>query len=127
MHRQLAGITAVYAFILALGLAASAAAQAPANATGTWELTTMTSENGPVLGGIIQTLALKQDHARKLTGRMGSHRVAGSVNGDKIEFTVSVKGHDGRTSSEKYAGTISGDSMKGTVNGGMSWHAERRK
>jgi hypothetical protein len=40
MHRKLAGITGVCTFILALGLAAFAAAQAPANATGNWELTT---------------------------------------------------------------------------------------
>jgi hypothetical protein len=41
MHRKLEG--GVCTFILALGLAAFAAAQAPANATGTWELETMTS------------------------------------------------------------------------------------
>jgi hypothetical protein len=127
MHRKLAGITGVCTFILALGLAAFAAAQAPANATGTWELTTTTSSSGPIGGMISQTLTLKQDHAGKLTGRMGSHRVTGSVNGDKIEFTVSFRGRNGHTVSQKYTGTISGDSMKGAVNAGAPWTAKRRK
>jgi hypothetical protein len=129
MHRKLAGITGVCTFILALGLAASAAAQAPANAAGTWELTTTTSSSGLIGGMISQTLTLKQDHAGKLTGTLegrGHPHVTGSVNGDKIEFTVSFSGRDGHTTSEKYTGTISGDSMKGTVNG-ANWTAKRRK
>jgi hypothetical protein len=129
MHRKLAGITGVCTFILALGLAAFAAAQAPANATGTWELTTTTSSSGLIGGMISQTLTLKQDHAGKLTGTLegrGHPHVTGSVNGDKIEFTVSFSDRDGHTTSEKYTGTISGDSMKGTVNG-ANWTAKRRK
>jgi hypothetical protein len=58
---------------------------------------------------------------------MDSHRVAGSVNGDKIEFTMSLRDGDGHTSSQKYTGTISGDSMRGTVNAGAPWHAKRQK
>jgi hypothetical protein len=130
MHRKVAGITGACTFILALGLAALAAAQAPANATGTWELTTMTSWVGPLFGGVSQTLTLKQDHAGKLTGTLegrGHPQVTGSVNGTKIEFIVSFRGRNGHTTSEKYTGTISGDSMKGTVNGGAPWHAKRRK
>ena len=127
MHRKLAGITGVYTFILALGLAAFAAAQAPANATGTWELIMTTSSSGPIGGMISQTLTLKQDHAGKLTGRMGSHRVTGSVNGDKIEFTESFRGRNGHAVSQKYTGTISGDSMKAAVNAGAPWTAKRRK
>jgi hypothetical protein len=127
MHRKLAGITSVCASILALGLATFAAAQAPANTTGTWELETMTSWTGPLLAGVSQKLTLKQDHAGKLTGRMGSHQLTGSVNGDKIAFTVSFRSRNGHTSSQKYTGTISGDSMKGTVNAGAPWNAKRRK
>lgn len=130
MHRKVAGITRVCTFILTLGLAAFAAAQVPANVTGTWELETMTSWNGPILGGLSQTLTLKQDHAGKLTGTLegrGHPHVTGSVNGDKIEFTVSSKGHDGHTIRYKYSGTISGDSMKGTMKDGSPWNAKRRK
>ena len=87
----------------------------------------MTSLSGPIVGGVSQTLTLKQDHAGKLTGRMGSHRVTGRVTGEKIEFAVSFRGRDGHTLSEKYTGTISDDSMKGTVNAGAPWHAKRRK
>jgi hypothetical protein len=76
---------------------------------------------------ISQALTLKQDHAGKLTGRMGSHRVTGSVIGDKIQFTASFRGRNGHTLSQKYTGTIPGDSMKGTVNAGAPWHAKRRK
>lgn len=127
MHRNPAGITGVCTFILALGLAAFAAVQASANATGTWQLTTMTSWTGPLLAGLSDTLTLRQDHAGKLSGRMSSHRVKGSVNGDKIELTVSFRDPDGHTSSRKYTGTISGDSMEGTVNDGALWHAKRQK
>lgn len=126
MHRKLAGITGVCTF-MALGLAAFAAAQAPANAAGTWQLTTMTSSSGPLLAGLSDTLTLRQDHAGKLTGHMGSHRVKGSVNGGKIELTVSFTGPDGHTLNQKYTGTISGESMEGTVNAGASWHAKRLK
>ena len=130
MHRKLVGITGVCAFVLALGLAAFAAAQAPANATGTWELTTMTSPAGNIIGGIMQTLTLRQDDAGKLTGTLESQHVTevtGSVKGDKIDFTVRFTDRDGQTSSQKYTGTISGDSMRGSVNDGAPWHAKRRK
>lgn len=130
MHRKLAGIAGVCTFILALGLAAVAAAQAPANATGTWELTTMTSWTGSPLASVSQTLTLKQDDAGKLTGTLESQHVTevtGTVKGDKIDFTVRFTDHNGHTSSQKYTGTISGESMKGTVNDGAPWHAKRRK
>lgn len=130
MRRKLVGITGVCTFILALGLAASAAAQAPPNATGTWQLATMTSWIGSPLGGFVQTLTLKQDLAGKLTGTLegrGHPQVTGSVNGNTIEFTVSFRGRNGQTSSQKYTGTISGDSMEGKANDGAPWHAKRRK
>ena len=130
MRRKLAGIAGVCTFVLALGLAAVAAAQASANATGTWELTTMTSWTGSPLAGVNQTLTLKQDDAGKLTGTLESQHVTevtGTVKGDKIDFAVRFTDRNGHTSSQKYTGTISGESMKGTVNDGAPWHAKRRK
>ena len=126
MRRKLAGVRGVCTFVLVLGLAAFAAAQAPANATGTWELVTETSSVGPILGMLGQTLTLKQDRAGKLTGTLGDHKVTGSVKGDKIEFTVSFKDRSGHTVVEKYTGTISGNSMKSTGRS-MKWTATRKK
>ncbi len=133
MHRKIAGIAGACTFVLALSFAAFAAAQAPANATGKWQL----SMQGP-RGAMNRTMTVKQDDAGKLTGtieanfggRQFTQQLTGSVTGDKVEFTVTFTMRNGGTRSQKYTGTISGDSMKGTVDfmgNPLDWTATRQK
>lgn len=133
MRKTIAGIAGVCTFVLVLGFAALAAAQAPASASGKWQL----SMEGP-RGTFNRTLTLKQDDAGKLTGTIESNfggqqrtqQVTGTVAGDKIEFTVTFTMRNGDTRSQKYTGTISADSMKGTVDfmgNPVDWTATRQK
>ncbi len=118
------------AFTLAFGwLLISAgtalAADAPAKVAGTWEM----SYEGP-RGTITQTLKLQQDDGTikgTLTGRRGESPLDGSVEGNKVSFTVTRETPRGSFTLE-YTGTVDGDSMKGMVHSQRfdgEWMAKR--
>jgi hypothetical protein len=102
--------------ILVMG-AGKALADEPANAAGTWE---MTSE-GPN-GAMTSTLTIQQDGATikgTLTGRRGDAPLEGTVTGNQVSFTVKRHAQNGDTMVMEYTATIDGNSMKGKV------HSER--
>ena len=116
MYRKLIALAGVSMVVLALGLAALVRAQAPANAAGTWQVTTQ----GPRgRGTLTQTMTIELGGAGKLTGtlnsRLGTQKLVGTVTGDKVEFTTSFTTRKWGTFNRKYTGTVSGDTMKGTV------------
>lgn len=122
--------TCFVAFALAFGwLLISAgtalAADEPAKVAGTWEM----SFEGP-RGTFTRTLKLQQDGSTikgTLTGRRGEAPLEGSVEGNKISFTVTRETPNG-TFTLEYAGTVDGDSMKGTVHSQRfdgEWTAKR--
>lgn len=95
--------------------------------TGVWDMTLQSQE-----GTAHPTITLNQA-GEKITGiyegKIGSSKVTGTIQGNDIKFTVSLKFQD-VTYSVSYAGTVSGDSMKGTTrfgNGGTgTWSARKR-
>jgi hypothetical protein len=124
-----------YTYSLALALACAALlvwggkiiAAESANAAGTWEM----SFEGP-RGTMTRALTIQQDGSTikgTLEGRRGEAPLEGSVQGNKISFTVKRETPRG-TMTLQYNGTIDGDSMKGTVEGGRfngNWTAKRAK
>ncbi len=117
------------AALCVVGLAFSlvAAAQEPAKVAGNWEM----SMEGP-RGTMTQTLALEQDGKNlkgTLKGQRGEAPVTGTLDGNKITFTVTRETPNG-TRTMEYTGTVDGDAMKGTVKFGqrdVEWTAKRAK
>jgi hypothetical protein len=108
------------ALLLACGLLilgqAVVAAEKPANVAGTWEMTAE-GRNGPMT----QTLTIQQDGTTikgTLSGRRGDAPLEGTVEGNKVNFTVKRDTPNG-TFTLEYSATVDGDSMTGTV------HSER--
>lgn len=109
------------ALVLALGLpliwaSTATAADEPANVAGTWEIT-----SGGPRGSRTQTLTIQQDGTAikgTISGRRGERAFEGTVEGNKLNFTVSIETPN-RTFTLEYSGTVDGDSIKGTV------HSER--
>ena len=103
------------------------AAEEPANAAGTWEMTS-TGANGPMT----QTLTIQQDGSKikgTLTGRRGDMPFEGTITGNKISFTIKRETPNG-TFTIEYSATIEGDSMKGTAHSerfDREWTAKRTK
>lgn len=99
------------ACFLVLSLAYVARAQ-DANVAGAWDLSAP-GRDGNVM---TQTMTLQQD-GQKLTGAIKSQRgdapVTGTIMGNNIAFTVSRKTPNGDFNID-YTGTVDGDSMKGT-------------
>ena len=129
MRKRITGIAGVCAFIFVLGFAAMAAPKLPANAGGTWKMSLIDPQ-----GTGTATLTLKQGSGGKLTGTLqipsASGPVKGTVSGDEVDFSVSLKMPGGQTFPSHWNATISGDSMKGTskigAHGG-NWTATRQK
>jgi len=115
------GKTCLMALALACGVstvlsARTFAADAPANAAGSWEMSVETPR-----GSFTQALTIQQDGAAikgTLKGQRGDAPLEGSVAGNKISFTVKRETPNG-TFTIEYSGTIDGDSMAGTS------HSER--
>jgi hypothetical protein len=103
------------------------AAEAPAKVDGTWDMEAKNSR-----GTFNRTLTLKQDGSTIkgiLTGISGTSPLEGSVNGNKISFTVKRETPNG-TFTMEYTGTVDGDTMKGTTHSaGLDgeWTATRAK
>jgi hypothetical protein len=100
----------------------TAAADAPANVAGTWNI----KVSGEA-GSANQTIELKQDGG-KISGTFKGPRqsgpVEGTVDGNNIQFHVRTR------VPLDYTGTVDGDTMKGTMSGhGKTgdWTAARAK
>jgi hypothetical protein len=95
--------------------------------TGTWQMTVESPQ-----GTAHPSLVLKQD-GEKLTGtykgRIGESRLEGTVNNDRIRFTVTLKFQD-QPFVITYTGTVEQDTMKGTAQfgeaGSGNWSAQRK-
>jgi hypothetical protein len=96
--------------------------------TGTWDLTVETQD-----AIASPSIALKQEGEKisgTYQGRMGKSNVEGTVKGDDIRFTLTLKFQD-VVYTVTYTGTVGDDSMKGTVSFGDTrsgaWSAKRRR
>jgi hypothetical protein len=118
------------AIVVACGLllfcgAQPLAAQEAANVAGTWEMTSQ----GP-RGPMTQTLTIQQDGGKikgTLKGMRGETPFEGTVEGNKIHFTITRETKNG-TMTMEYSATVDGDSMKGTTHsdfGDREWTAKR--
>jgi hypothetical protein len=126
MHRKICLLAFALAWGVLLALGGSVlAAEEPAKVAGSWELTF----EGP-RGTRTQTLTIQQDGSKikgTLTGQRGESPLEGSVDGNKISFTVTRETPNG-TFTIEYNGTVEGDSMKGTMHNQMfdgQWSAKR--
>ena len=111
------------AFLVAvLFVCAAAAADAPANVAGNWQIS-VTGDAGTAQ----QTIVLTQD-GNKLTGTFKGPRQSGpldgTVDGNNIKFHVKTR------VPLDYTGAVDGDTMKGTLTGRGktgNWTATRAK
>ena len=95
--------------------------------TGVWDLTVETQT-----GTAHPSITLKQD-GEKITGtyrgRMGDAKLQGTLKGEEIHFTVTLKFQEASIA-VTYDGTVSGDAMRGTArfadSGTGKWSAKRR-
>jgi len=125
MFRRLMTVAAV----LALAAVATAAADdEPVDVSGLWEFSWQSRR-----GARIRTLELEQD-GTELTGIYygeggAEHPLTGSIEDDRITFTVSYASDTGRTRETTYRGTVAGDTMAGTTQWRdriVEWQARRR-
>ena len=110
---------------LAMAFALAVSAQEMAKVDGSWEM----SMEGPN-GTFTQTLTIHQDGA-KITGtskgQRGESPLEGTVDGNKIHFTVTRHTPNGDRQIE-YNGVVDGDTIKGKVKFGdndRDWTAKR--
>lgn len=102
--------------VFALAFALVAAAQEPAKVAGSWEL----SMEGPQ-GTMTQNMTLEEDGKTikgTIKGRRGESPLEGTVDGNKVTFTVKRETPNGTMTTE-YNATVDGDNMKGTVKFGQ--------
>jgi len=116
---------AVRSFALLAGIAAlmvvtaapiAAAAADNANVAGTWNLQVETPN-----GTGTPSVTFKQDGGNltgTYKGRMGESELKGTIDGNKIKWTVTLHPQGGELNID-YAGTVDGDTMKGTVSSPM--------
>ena len=109
MHNRKSVSLLLGVFCALLLMGGRAAAQTPADVSGTWMIE-VTGEPGSAE----QTIVLKQDGG-KITGTFKGPRqsgnLEGTVDGNNIKFHVKTR------VPLDYAGTVDGDSMKGTMTG----------
>lgn len=121
-------LSVVALFFTILGMPALPAAPEAADVTGTWDMTVETQE-----GTAHPSITLKQEGekiAGTYQGQMGKSDLEGTIKGDDIKFSVTLKFQD-VTYTVTYTGTIDGDTMKGTARfgdaGSGTWSAKRRR
>ena len=105
---------------LAAGLILGVVAQA-ADVAGTWTWTTPGRNGGP---DRTNTLTLKIDASKQLTGKITTPRrggqtadtdiTDGKLDGDNVSFAV-VREFNGNSMTNKYTGTVSADTITGKV------------
>jgi hypothetical protein len=118
----------IIAVILGMMLAMSLVAVAEdAKVGGTWEMTSQ-GRQGPQTS----TLTIEQTGTKikgTLKGARGEAPLEGTVDGNKINFTIERETPNGKFTAS-YAGTVDGDSIKGTVKMGereAEWTAKKQK
>jgi len=124
-------ITCFLAFALTCGLllicGMAVAADEPAKVAGTWEVSSQ-GRNGPMT----QTLTITQDGGKikgTLTSPRGDANFEGTVEGNKVSFTIKRETDNG-TFVIEYSATVDGDAMKGTAHSerfDREWTAKRTK
>lgn len=122
-------IRMILAVLLGMMLVLSlvAVAQDAAKVGGTWEMTSQ-GRQGPMTS----TLTIDQSGNKfkgTLKGRMGETPIEGTVDGNKIAFTIERDTPNGKFTMN-YTGTVDGDTMKGTVKMGENereWSAKKQK
>jgi len=103
------------------------AAVQDANVAGAWDITLQTGQ-----GTANPSMLLTQEGERitgTYQGRFGESKLAGTLKGNAIRFSITVKFRD-EPVTVGYSGTVEGESMKGTVQfgdrGSGSWTAKRK-
>jgi len=125
--KKLAVYLAVILSLTFLLTAAALAADEASTVAGNWEMS-MQGRNG----AMTQTLSIQQDGNKisgTIKGRRGEMPFEGTVDGNKISFTVKRSTPRGDMTRE-YSATVDGDSMSGTVKTRMGehpWTAKRLK
>lgn len=125
MKRTSTIIAAVLAAMLLLSLIA--VAEDPAKVGGTWEMSSQ-GRQGPMTS----TLTIDQTGNKfkgTLKGQRGETPIEGTVDGNKIAFTIERETPNGKMTMN-YTGTVDGDSMKGTVkimDNEREWTAKKQK
>jgi hypothetical protein len=113
------------AMMLALSLVA--VAEDAAKVGGTWEMTSQ-GRQGPMTS----TLTIDQSGNKfkgTLKGQRGETPIEGTVDGNKISFTIERETPNGKMTMN-YTGTVDGDNMKGTVkvmDNEREWTAKKQK
>lgn len=121
--------SAILAVLIGMMLVVSlvAVAQDAAKVGGTWEMTSQ-GRQGPMTS----TLTIDQTGNKfkgTLKGARGETPIEGTVDGNKIAFTVERETPNGKFTMN-YTGTVDGDSIKGTAKMGereMEWTAKKQK
>lgn len=119
MHRVVKSFALAGAIVaLSLVVAAPGTANAAdnANVAGTWNLA-VEMPNGTGTPSVI----FKQDGGNltgTYKGRRGDSDLKGTISGNDIKWTVTLKTPNGELNIE-YSGTVDGDTMKGTVSSPM--------
>ena len=125
MKRTTTIIAAILATMFLLSVVALA--EDPAKVGGTWEMTSQ-GRQGPVTS----TLTIDQSGGKfkgTLKGRMGETPIEGTVDGNKIAFTIERDTPNGKFTMN-YSGTVDGDNIKGTIKMGENereWTAKKQK
>jgi len=127
VRRCLCPAAAVWLLLWVFAWPGPAKAEA-ADVTGTWLMTVEAPE-----GTAHPTILLKQEGERitgTYRGRMGESDLSGSIKGNDIRFTVTLRFQD-VSYVVVYTGTVSGDSMKGSARFGEAgtgnWSANRSR
>lgn len=118
----------ILAFLLGMMFALSIAAFAEdAKVGGTWEMSMQGRQ-----GMMTQTLTIDQSGNKfkgTMKGQRGETPVEGTVDGNKISFTVERETPNGKMTLN-YSGTVDGDNIKGTVkvnDNEREWTAKKQK
>ena len=125
MKRSSTILAVLLGMMLVLSLVA--VAQDAAKVGGTWEMTSQ-GRQGPMTS----TLTIDQSGNKfkgTLKGQMGETPIEGTVDGNKISFTIERDTPNGKFTMT-YNGTVDGDSMKGTVkvrDNEREWSAKKQK
>ncbi len=119
-------VVAMLAGMLIL-LSLVAVAEDAAKVGGTWEMSMQGRQ-----GTMTQTLTIDQSGNKfkgTLKGQRGETPIEGTVDGNKISFTVERETPNGKFTMN-YTGTVDGDNIKGTVKMGENdreWTAKKQK
>ncbi len=125
MKRTSTILAAILATMLVLSLVA--VAEDAAKVGGTWEMTSQGRQ-----GAMTSTLTIDQTGNKfkgTLKGQRGEISIEGTVDGNKIAFTIERDTPNGKMMLN-YTGTVDGDNIKGTVKMGENereWTAKKQK